>query len=182
VPHRGTVAHNADDIRAASMTGRFPTPWRIVEIPRGFAVADATGLQLCAFYGRADPNIAGHTGFLSWHLISQGCRNYRSGRVISGIVHVSLNPSWDFVTSGLSLDYCCLHGMICVLCQMLIPLKAIPRRLERCNNGVHQRCRFRCLSLYERRKLWGQHLTNQTNGDQRIPRRVPEKLAIAQAF
>jgi hypothetical protein len=47
------------------MTGRFPTPWRIVEIPRGFAVEDATGLQFCVFYGRADPNIAGQTGFLT---------------------------------------------------------------------------------------------------------------------
>jgi hypothetical protein len=47
------------------MTDRFPRPWRIVEIPRGFAVEDATGLQLCVFYGRSDPNTAGHTGFLT---------------------------------------------------------------------------------------------------------------------
>jgi hypothetical protein len=47
------------------MTGRFPAPWRIVEIPNGFAVDDATGRQLAVFYGRADPNIAGHTGFLT---------------------------------------------------------------------------------------------------------------------
>src|SRR5215467_11601807 len=47
------------------MTNRFPAPWRIVEIPRGFAVEDATGLQLCVFYGRSDPNTAGHTGFLT---------------------------------------------------------------------------------------------------------------------
>ena len=47
------------------MTGRFPAPWRIVEIPSGFAVEDATGQQLGEFYGRADPNIAGHTGFLT---------------------------------------------------------------------------------------------------------------------
>jgi hypothetical protein len=46
------------------MTSRFPTPWRIVEIPSGFTVEDATGLQLGVFYGRADPNIAGHTGFM----------------------------------------------------------------------------------------------------------------------
>src|SRR4029077_15955737 len=59
------VPRHADDIGGAGMTGRFPAPWRIVEIPRGFAVEDATGLQLCAFYGRADPNIAGHTGFLT---------------------------------------------------------------------------------------------------------------------
>ena len=47
------------------MTGRFPGPWRIVEIQSGFAVEDATGQQLGVFYGRADPNTAGHTGFLT---------------------------------------------------------------------------------------------------------------------
>jgi len=47
------------------MTSRFPAPWRIVEIPNGFAVDDATGQQLGIFYGRADPNTAGHTGFLT---------------------------------------------------------------------------------------------------------------------
>jgi hypothetical protein len=47
------------------MTSRFPAPWRIVEIPRGFAVEDATGQQLGVFYGRSDPNTAGHTGFLT---------------------------------------------------------------------------------------------------------------------
>jgi hypothetical protein len=47
------------------MTSRFPAPWRIAEIPNGFAVDDATGRQLGVFYGRADPNAAGHTGFLT---------------------------------------------------------------------------------------------------------------------
>jgi hypothetical protein len=47
------------------MTNRFPAPWRIVEMPRGFAVEDATGQQLGVFYGRSDPNTAGHTGFLT---------------------------------------------------------------------------------------------------------------------
>jgi hypothetical protein len=47
------------------VTSRFPAPWRIIEIPSGFAVEDATGLQLGVFYGRADPNTAGHTGFLT---------------------------------------------------------------------------------------------------------------------
>jgi len=47
------------------MTVRFPAPWRIVEIPNGFAVDDASGQQLGIFYGRADPNAAGHTGFLT---------------------------------------------------------------------------------------------------------------------
>jgi hypothetical protein len=40
------------------MTGRFPAPWRIVEIHSGFAVEDATGVQLGVLYGRADPNEA----------------------------------------------------------------------------------------------------------------------------
>ncbi len=47
------------------MTGRFPVPWRIVELPNGFAVEDANGQQLAVLHGRADPNTAGHTGFLT---------------------------------------------------------------------------------------------------------------------
>jgi hypothetical protein len=47
------------------MTGRFPAPWRIIEIPNGFVVDDATGRQLGIFYGRANQNTAGHTGFLA---------------------------------------------------------------------------------------------------------------------
>ncbi len=47
------------------MTSRFPAPWRIVELPSGFAVEDANGQQLGVFYGRAAPNTAGHTGFLT---------------------------------------------------------------------------------------------------------------------
>jgi hypothetical protein len=43
------------------MTPRFPAPWRIVELPNGFAVEDATGKQIGVFYGRA-PDSAGHTG------------------------------------------------------------------------------------------------------------------------
>ena len=35
------------------MTTRFPAPWRIVEIPNGFAVEDATGKQIGVFYGMA---------------------------------------------------------------------------------------------------------------------------------
>lgn len=58
------------------MTGRFPAPWRIVEIPSGFAVEDATGLQLGVFYGRADPNIAGHTGFLTMDEARQMAVNF----------------------------------------------------------------------------------------------------------
>jgi hypothetical protein len=43
------------------MITRFPAPWRIVEMPGGFAVEDATGTQIGVFYGRA-PDSAGHTG------------------------------------------------------------------------------------------------------------------------
>lgn len=46
------------------MTSRFPGPWRIAEFPNGFAVYDAGGRQLGFFYGRADPNMAGHASFL----------------------------------------------------------------------------------------------------------------------
>jgi predicted alpha/beta hydrolase len=58
------------------MTRRFPAPWRIVEISNGFAVDDATGQQLCVFYGRADPNIAGHTGFLTMDEARQMAVNF----------------------------------------------------------------------------------------------------------
>jgi hypothetical protein len=47
------------------MTSCFTGPWRIAEFPNGFAVYDATGRQLGFFYGRADPNMAGHAGFLT---------------------------------------------------------------------------------------------------------------------
>jgi hypothetical protein len=47
-----------------SMTSRFPVPWRIVELPNGFAVEDATGQQLGVFYGRV-PDSAGHTGVMT---------------------------------------------------------------------------------------------------------------------
>ncbi len=47
------------------MTTRFPVPSRIDRAPNGFAVEDATGRQLGVFYGRADPNSAEHTGFLT---------------------------------------------------------------------------------------------------------------------
>ncbi len=46
------------------MITSFPAPWRIVEIPTGFAVEDATGKQIGVFYGRV-PNTAGHTGIMT---------------------------------------------------------------------------------------------------------------------
>src|SRR5258708_2450087 len=58
-----TVEENA--AWAATMTGRFPGPWRIVKIPHGFAVDDATGRQLAVFYGLAEPNTARQTDFLT---------------------------------------------------------------------------------------------------------------------
>src|SRR5260370_26963239 len=48
-----------------AMGTRCPARWRIVEIPKGFAGDDASGQQLGVFYGRADPNGAGQTGFLT---------------------------------------------------------------------------------------------------------------------
>jgi hypothetical protein len=61
----GVGVRTADAGANHGMASRFPAPWRIVEIPNGFAVDDATGQQLGVFYGRTDPNIAGHTGFLT---------------------------------------------------------------------------------------------------------------------
>jgi hypothetical protein len=49
----------------AAMISRFPVPWWIVEISNGFVVNDAAGHQLGVFYGRAGPNTAGHTGYLT---------------------------------------------------------------------------------------------------------------------
>jgi hypothetical protein len=46
------------------MTSRFPGPWQIAELPNGFAVHDANGRHLGFFYGRTDPNMAGHGDFL----------------------------------------------------------------------------------------------------------------------
>jgi hypothetical protein len=46
------------------MITNFPAPWRIVELPNGFAVEDATGKQIGVLYGRA-PCSAGHTGIMT---------------------------------------------------------------------------------------------------------------------
>ena len=54
----------AQKTRLADMTTRFPVPWRIVELPTGFAVEDATGKQIGVFYGRA-PCSGGHTGIMT---------------------------------------------------------------------------------------------------------------------
>jgi hypothetical protein len=60
---RGRQAAAASEERQ-DMTTRFPVPWRIVELPNGFAVEDATGMQIGVFYGRAT-DIAGHTGIMT---------------------------------------------------------------------------------------------------------------------
>jgi hypothetical protein len=44
---------------------RFPPPWRVVELPCGYAVEDANGQYLCTFYGRAEPNVAQQAGGLT---------------------------------------------------------------------------------------------------------------------
>src|SRR5215467_4975669 len=46
------------------MTSSFSAPWRVVEIPQGFAVKDATGQHIAVFYGLAEPNTARQTDFL----------------------------------------------------------------------------------------------------------------------
>jgi hypothetical protein len=58
-----TVEENA--AWAATMTNGFSAPWRIIEIPHGFAVEDATGQQLAVFYGLAEPNTARQTDSLT---------------------------------------------------------------------------------------------------------------------
>jgi hypothetical protein len=51
-------------MREKYMITKLPAPWRIVELPSGFAVEDATGKQIGVFYGRA-PCSAGHTGIMT---------------------------------------------------------------------------------------------------------------------
>jgi hypothetical protein len=46
------------------MITKLPVPWRIIELPNGFAVEDATGKQIGVFYGQAS-DIAGHTGIMT---------------------------------------------------------------------------------------------------------------------
>jgi hypothetical protein len=44
---------------------RFPPPWRVVELPGGYAVEDSTGQKLGTFYGRADAYTARVAGVLT---------------------------------------------------------------------------------------------------------------------
>jgi hypothetical protein len=60
--YRTPATVEEDAVWAAS---GFSAPWRIVEIPHGFAVEDAAGQQLAAFYGLAEPDTARQTDFLT---------------------------------------------------------------------------------------------------------------------
>jgi hypothetical protein len=66
-PHSGTSDGLAPgDTGRRPMTPRpFPPPWRVVELPGGYAVEDANGQWLCTFYGRAEPNVAQQAGDLT---------------------------------------------------------------------------------------------------------------------
>jgi hypothetical protein len=58
-PHSGTLT---GDTGRRPTTRRFPPPWRVVELPGGYAVEDANGQWLCTFYGRAEANVAQQAG------------------------------------------------------------------------------------------------------------------------
>jgi hypothetical protein len=67
-PHSGTLDGLVPrDTGGRPMTPprRFPPPWRVVELPGGYAVEDANGQWLCTFYGRAEPNVAQQAGDLT---------------------------------------------------------------------------------------------------------------------
>jgi hypothetical protein len=63
--YRTPATVEEDAAWAATMTNGFSAPWRIIEIPHGFAVEDATGQQLAVFYGLADANTTRQTDFLT---------------------------------------------------------------------------------------------------------------------
>jgi hypothetical protein len=67
-PHSGTsdgLAPRYTGRRPITPPRRFPPPWRVVELPGGYAVEDANGQWLCTFYGRAEPNVAQQAGDLT---------------------------------------------------------------------------------------------------------------------
>jgi hypothetical protein len=68
-----------------TMTGRFPPPWQIVEIPQGFAVDDANGQQLAVFYGLAEPNTARQTDFLTIDEARQMAVDFANLPVVTGL-------------------------------------------------------------------------------------------------
>jgi hypothetical protein len=64
-PHSGASEGSAPrdtGRRPTTPPRRFPPPWRVVELPGGYAVEDANGQWLCTFYGRAEPNVARQAG------------------------------------------------------------------------------------------------------------------------
>jgi hypothetical protein len=64
-PHSGPLgglAPRNTGRRPMTPPSRFPPPWRVVELPGGYAVEDANGQWLCTFYGRAEPNVAQRAG------------------------------------------------------------------------------------------------------------------------
>jgi hypothetical protein len=66
------------------MVTRFPTPWRIVELPNGFAVEDATGKQIGVFYGRPPPDCRrGHTGIMTMDEARQMALDFQGSRSCS---------------------------------------------------------------------------------------------------
>jgi hypothetical protein len=67
-PHSGTsdgLAPMDTGRRPMTPPSRFPPPWRVVELPGGYAVEDANGQWLCTFYGRAEANLAQQAGDLT---------------------------------------------------------------------------------------------------------------------
>jgi hypothetical protein len=74
------------------MTTRFPAPWRIVELPNGFAVEDATGKQIGVFFGRA-PCSAGHTGIMTMDEARQMAIDFAKCRNCSRATGMNVHPT-----------------------------------------------------------------------------------------
>jgi hypothetical protein len=55
----------ADQTDTRPGSRRFPAPWRVIEMPGGYAVDDASGQRLGFFYGRSDPDNARQAGVLT---------------------------------------------------------------------------------------------------------------------
>jgi hypothetical protein len=63
--HAYRTPATVQEITAWAATSSLSAPWRVVEIPQGFAVEDAAGQQIAVFYGLAEPNTARQTDFLT---------------------------------------------------------------------------------------------------------------------
>jgi hypothetical protein len=78
-PHSSTSGGSAPrdtGCRPMTPSHRFPPPWRVVELPGGYAVEDANGQWLCTFYGRAEPNVAQQAGDLTLDEARQLAANF----------------------------------------------------------------------------------------------------------